>query len=147
MSTFAILLDFCMQKFRFSSLSLLSSCGYVSLPASCIVGGKGYRKKERDRGKNDTVRQEHVQRDVTHSFSQALKCFHTFAQTCAHCRARHTHRRWREAGRKGKIKNRGSLKRSGPAGCRLPEAGRQSPRGPGSERQCGLPASRWPRAL
>ena len=48
-------------------------------------------------------------------------------------------------GRKGKINNRGALKRS--AGSWLPEAGCPSTWGLCSERQCGLPASRWPHAL
>ncbi len=100
-----------------------------------------------------------MQRDVTHSFCQALKRFshlrtdmHTLpssihASTMKKERKKEKRKKTRQKERKKKIKNRGGLKRSGPAGCWLPEGGCQSPSGLGLEQQCGLPASRWPHAL
>lgn len=89
---------------------------------------------------HDTARQRHVQRDVTHSFSQTLKCFFP---TPLHWHASSIHastsKRDRKKGKK--IKNRGGVKRSGPAGSWLPEAGSQSPSG------CRLGATLRPPSL
>ena len=76
--------------------------------------------------------QQHVQRDVTHSFSQALKCFSHLC-TNEHTLPTSTRASMMKKDRKKekKIKNRGGLKRSGPAGSWMPEAGCQSPSGPG----------------
>ena len=104
---------------------------------------KGVKEEKKYR-----VKQKHVQRDVTHSFSQALKCFsHLRTDMQALKSSIHASTAERRGRRKKKIKNRGGLKRSGPAGSWMPEAGCQSPSGPSWERQCGLPASRWPHAL
>lgn len=88
---------------------------------------------------HDTARQRHVQRDVTHSFSQTLKCFffHPFTLTCKLNTCINIEERQEE---RKKIKNRGGMKRSGPAG-RLPEAGSQSPSG------CRLGATLRPPSL